>query len=70
MRESRTRNVGGQAASALTVSAGAQRRWGYACGGLFAVMTLLGFIALIASTRIDWKPMLDQPATRTIPAPA
>lgn len=33
----------------LTISAGAQRRWGYACGGLFATTLVFGFVALIAS---------------------
>ena len=54
----------------LTISAGAQRRWGYACGGIFALTLILGFVALIAAMRIDWRPMLDQPPTHTVPAPA
>ena len=54
----------------LTISAGAQRRWGYVCGGIFALTLILGFVALIAATRIDWRPMLDQPPTHTVPAPA
>lgn len=37
----------------LTVSAGAQRRWGYACGGLFAVTFIAGVIALVAAARLD-----------------
>src|SRR5207244_6771791 len=35
----------------LTVSNGAQRRWGIACGGLFAVTLICGFLALIALIR-------------------
>jgi len=34
----------------LTISEGAQKRWGYACGGLFALTFACGMIALIAST--------------------
>ena len=37
----------------LTISAGAQRRWGYACAGLFALTTVLGFVALFAAARLD-----------------
>lgn len=33
----------------LTISAGAQRRWGYACGGVFAITLVFGFVALVAS---------------------
>ncbi len=33
----------------LTISAGAQRRWGFVCLGLFAVLFLAGMIALIAA---------------------
>ena len=33
----------------LTVSEGAQRRWGYACAGLFVLTLLCGFVALAAS---------------------
>ena len=34
----------------LTVSAGSQRRWGYACTGLFAITLIFGMTALAAST--------------------
>jgi succinate dehydrogenase / fumarate reductase cytochrome b subunit len=54
----------------LTISKGAQRRWGYVCGGIFAVTLICGFVALIAATRIDWRQMIDQPPTQTVPAPA
>jgi succinate dehydrogenase / fumarate reductase, cytochrome b subunit len=37
----------------LTISAGAQRRWGYACAGLFAVTFIAGLIALVAAARLD-----------------
>jgi len=33
----------------LTVSAGAQRRWGYVCAGLFAATLVLGLVALFAA---------------------
>jgi succinate dehydrogenase / fumarate reductase cytochrome b subunit len=35
----------------LTVSNGAQRRWGYACCGLFFLTLICGFLALIALVR-------------------
>jgi succinate dehydrogenase / fumarate reductase cytochrome b subunit len=35
----------------LTVSNGAQRRWGIVCGGLFVLTTICGFLALIALVR-------------------
>jgi succinate dehydrogenase / fumarate reductase, cytochrome b subunit len=38
----------------LTVSAGAQRRWGGACAGLFLMTMVLGFVALVAS--VNWTP--------------
>jgi len=34
----------------LTISKGAQKRWGYACAGLFALTFVCGMTALIAST--------------------
>jgi succinate dehydrogenase / fumarate reductase cytochrome b subunit len=34
----------------LTISAGAQRRWGFACAGLFALTLICGITALAAST--------------------
>ena len=36
----------------LTVSAGAQRRWGLACAGLFVITLIFGFTALFAATRL------------------
>ena len=42
----------------LTVSAGARRRWGMACAGLFAVTFIAGMIALIASANLDWSDLL------------
>jgi succinate dehydrogenase / fumarate reductase cytochrome b subunit len=33
----------------LTISAAAQRRWGYACAGLFALTFICGMLALIAT---------------------
>jgi succinate dehydrogenase / fumarate reductase cytochrome b subunit len=35
----------------LTVSNGAQRRWGFVCGGIFVVMLVCGFLALAALIR-------------------
>ena len=37
---------------------------------IFALTLILGFVALIAANRIDWRPMLDQPPVHTVPAPA
>jgi succinate dehydrogenase / fumarate reductase, cytochrome b subunit len=49
----------------LTVSAGAQRRWGAACFGLFVLMTVLGFIALIWSLHPELAtPPGEQPTIR------
>ena len=40
----------------LTISASAQRRWGYVCAGLFVVTFILGMIALIAAATIHPLP--------------
>jgi hypothetical protein len=37
----------------LTVSAGAQRRFGFACVGLFLITLIFGFTALFAATRLQ-----------------
>jgi succinate dehydrogenase / fumarate reductase, cytochrome b subunit len=37
----------------LTISASAQKRWGYACAGLFAVTFIAGMTALIAGARLQ-----------------
>lgn len=37
----------------ITISRGSQRRWGYACAGLFAVTVIAGLVALIAAARLD-----------------
>ena len=37
----------------LTVSRGAQRRWGFACAGLFAVTFIAAMLALVAAARLD-----------------
>ena len=42
----------------LTISAGAQRRWGLACAGLFVVTFIAGMVALIASANLDWSDLL------------
>ncbi|CAA9383647.1 MAG: Succinate dehydrogenase cytochrome b558 subunit [uncultured Phycisphaerae bacterium] len=42
----------------LTVSANAQRRWGYACAGLFAITFVAGMIALVWAARLDWSDLL------------
>lgn len=39
----------------LTVSAGAQRRWGYVCAGLFIFTLICGLVALVSATRMDWQ---------------
>jgi succinate dehydrogenase / fumarate reductase, cytochrome b subunit len=43
----------------LTVSKGAQRRFGYACGALFALTLVLGMTALIASVALAEKVRPD-----------
>jgi succinate dehydrogenase / fumarate reductase cytochrome b subunit len=47
----------------LTISAGAQRRWGYVCAGLFVVTLVLGFIALIAAANLDYPALMAAPPT-------
>lgn len=42
----------------LTVSANAQRRWGYACAGLFALTFVAGMIALVWGARLDATDLL------------
>lgn len=42
----------------LTVSANAQRRWGVACTGLFALTFVAGMIALIWAARLDWADLM------------
>ena len=39
----------------ITISKGAQRRWGMACAGLFLLTLVCGFTALVASVRLDWE---------------
>jgi succinate dehydrogenase / fumarate reductase cytochrome b subunit len=46
----------------LTVSAGAQRRFGAACAGLFALTIILGFTALFASLDPDMAGRTDATA--------
>ena len=40
----------------LTVSAEAQRRWGYVCTGLFAITLAFGLTALIAAAAMNPAP--------------
>jgi succinate dehydrogenase / fumarate reductase cytochrome b subunit len=35
----------------LTISAGAQRRWGFVCGGVFVLTLVCGMLALLALIR-------------------
>ena len=37
----------------LTISDSAQKRWGYACAGLFVLTFVAGVVALIAAARLD-----------------
>ena len=37
----------------LTISDSAQKRWGYACAGLFALTFIAGIVALVAAARLD-----------------
>ena len=43
----------------LTVSAAAQKRWGYVCAGLFALTFITGMIALIAGARLDVNDLMN-----------
>lgn len=43
----------------LTVSAAAQKRWGYACAGLFALTFIAGMIALIWGARLDVNDLMN-----------
>ena len=43
----------------LTVSANAQRRWGVACAGLFALTFVAGMVALIWGARLDGNDLLQ-----------
>jgi len=45
----------------LTVSAGAQRRWGYVCAALFVVLMLCGFAALVSAAGMDWRARMLRP---------
>ena len=46
----------------LTISEGAQKRWGYACAGLFVLTFIAGMTALIAGANLDWN---DRVQTQT-----
>jgi len=37
----------------ITISRGAQRRWAYACAGLFVVVFVAAMLALVAAARLD-----------------
>jgi succinate dehydrogenase / fumarate reductase cytochrome b subunit len=52
----------------LTVSKGAQRRFGYACAGLFALTLIAGLTALIASVALAEKVNPDIVPGNTAPA--
>jgi succinate dehydrogenase / fumarate reductase cytochrome b subunit len=43
----------------LTVSRNAQRRWGFACAGLFALTFVAGMVALIWAAGLDWADLLQ-----------
>lgn len=51
----------------LTISAGAQRRWGYVCTGIFVATLALGLTALIAATTIT--PAGPEAPAKTVNAP-
>ena len=46
----------------LTISAAAQKRWGYVCAGLFALTFVAGMLALIFGARIDYHDLLQTQA--------
>jgi succinate dehydrogenase / fumarate reductase cytochrome b subunit len=43
----------------LTISSAGQRRWGYACAGLFVLTFVAGMIALIAAARLNWQDIMN-----------
>jgi succinate dehydrogenase / fumarate reductase cytochrome b subunit len=45
----------------LTISKGAQKRWGYACAGLFVITFIFGMTALVASLN---SRLAENPATK------
>lgn len=51
----------------LATSAGAQRRWGMACAGLFGLTLVLGFVALFASLDDDLAAPAPGAPTITVP---
>lgn len=50
----------------LTISRASQRRWGMACGGLFAMTFVCGMLALVSTLRADRQPVsaADKPDVR------
>jgi succinate dehydrogenase / fumarate reductase, cytochrome b subunit len=42
----------------LTISAGAQKRWGYACAGLFVLLLIAGLAALFAGIALNGDDLL------------
>jgi succinate dehydrogenase cytochrome b subunit len=50
----------------LTISEGAQRRWGYVCGVLFVLTLAAGITALIAASRLPWQQIISQPPQITV----
>jgi succinate dehydrogenase / fumarate reductase cytochrome b subunit len=46
----------------LTISDAAQKRWAYACAGLFLFTFVCGFVALIAASRLDVQKLMTSPA--------
>jgi succinate dehydrogenase / fumarate reductase, cytochrome b subunit len=52
----------------LTISQGAQKRWGYVCGGLFVLTFACGMIALIAATDKRLAEPKAQEAHLKVPA--
>ncbi|HEX8524144.1 MAG TPA: hypothetical protein VF669_17960 [Tepidisphaeraceae bacterium] len=49
----------------LTISRGAQRRWGFACAGLFVLLMIFGFVALFSAASMDWQTVINKPAVMT-----
>ena len=43
----------------ITISEGAQKRWGLICAGLFALTFIAGMIALISGANLDWKDLIE-----------
>jgi len=49
----------------LTISDGSQKRWGFACVGLFILTFVCGMVALVAASGLDWQKLMTNPTGTT-----